>query len=142
MNARNLLFLYPNSQTQLFDFTKGTMIIYIYKKCSTCQAALRFLEGAGVTATIKEIDKTPPSVEELQTLLKHNKGQIKKIINTSGIVYRKLKLSEKIDHMESQEVLQLLSGNGMLIKRPILFTGEKSLVGFREKEWSAFFLHP
>ena len=38
--------------------------------------------------------------------------------------------------MAEKEKLNLLSSNGMLIKRPILITGNKVLLGFKEKEWN------
>ena len=38
--------------------------------------------------------------------------------------------------MTEDEILTLISSDGMLIKRPILVTNDKVLVGFKEKEWS------
>ena len=38
--------------------------------------------------------------------------------------------------MTGDEKLNLLSSNGMLIKRPILITDTKVLLGFKEKEWT------
>jgi arsenate reductase len=38
--------------------------------------------------------------------------------------------------MSEDEMLRLLSTDGMLVKRPILVSDEKVLVGFREKEWT------
>ena len=37
--------------------------------------------------------------------------------------------------MSVDEALELLSTNGMLVKRPILIAGDRVLVGFREAEW-------
>jgi arsenate reductase len=37
--------------------------------------------------------------------------------------------------MTEEEIFDLLSTNGMLIKRPILISGDKVLVGFKEEEW-------
>ena len=38
--------------------------------------------------------------------------------------------------MNTEEQLELLSSDGMLIKRPILITDTKVLLGFKEKEWT------
>lgn len=113
-----------------------SMIIYIYSKCSTCKQAIRFLREHDISATIKEITDTPPSMEELQTMLLHQKGNIKKLFNTSGQLYRSLQLSEKLDNMPQSEALRLLTQNGMLVKRPFLLGKNFGLTGFNEKEWA------
>ena len=38
--------------------------------------------------------------------------------------------------MSEEEQLQLLSTNGMLVKRPIVVTDEAVLTGFKETEWA------
>ncbi len=112
------------------------MIVYIYSKCSTCQSALRFLEKKKVAFTAKEITKEPPTIAELQKMLKFQNGNIKKLLNSSGQLYREMQLSEKLDDMPLTEVLALLSQQGMLVKRPFLLGEEFGLTGFNEKEWS------
>ena len=47
-----------------------------------------------------------------------------------------MKLKDKLPEMTEEEQYDLLATDGMLVKRPILVTGDKVLVGFREKEWS------
>ena len=42
--------------------------------------------------------------------------------------------------MSEGEQLQLLVTNGMLVKRPILVTEDKILVGFKEAEWAEIIL--
>ena len=37
--------------------------------------------------------------------------------------------------MTDEEKIELLSSDGMLIKRPLLITDKEILVGFKEKEW-------
>ena len=37
--------------------------------------------------------------------------------------------------MTDKEKIELLSSDGMLIKRPLLITDKGILVGFKEKEW-------
>lgn len=44
----------------------------------------------------------------------------KTVFNTSGMLYRELGLKDKIQEMSEEEMLSLLSSNGMLVKRPIL----------------------
>ena len=55
--------------------------------------------------------------------------------NTSGILYREMELSKKLISMTDEEKLDLLSTDGMLVKRPILITEKTVLVGFKESKW-------
>ena len=64
---------------------------------------------------------------------------LKRFFNTSGMLYRELGLKDKIQEMSEEEMLSLLSSNGMLVKRPILVQKDKVLVGFKQEEWQKFF---
>ena len=44
-------------------------------------------------------------------------------------------LKDKLPAMSEQEQLKLLATDGMLVKRPILVSGDTVLVGFKEAEW-------
>lgn len=112
------------------------MILYIYSKCSTCQNALQFLERKNVLFLRKEIVETPPSIEELRTMLDYVGGNLKKICNTSGQLYREMQLTEKLKSMSEENAILLLSQHGMLVKRPFLLGDDFGLVGFKETEWS------
>ncbi len=57
------------------------------------------------------------------------------LFNTSGILYKEKKLKDRLPELSEEEQLELLATDGMLVKRPILVTEDKVLVGFREKEW-------
>ena len=60
---------------------------------------------------------------------------IKKWFNSSGLKYKELNLKEKLVTMSEKEKMELLASDGMLIKRPILVTKNKVLIGFKEEEW-------
>ena len=81
------------------------------------------------------IREQPPTKAELNTMLANNDGNIRKLFNTSGGDYKALNLKEKLPNMSKTEAIDLLSKNGNLIKRPVLIAGDRSLVGFKEKEW-------
>ena len=60
---------------------------------------------------------------------------LKKFFNTSGLLYKELKLKDKIPTMTEEEQIELLSTNGMLVKRPLIIGEDFVLVGFKEAEW-------
>jgi len=45
------------------------------------------------------------------------------------------KLKEKLPNMTEEEQLELLASNGMLVKRPILITKDKIIIGYKEKNY-------
>lgn len=112
------------------------MILYIHMTCSTCKEALRFLEIKKIPFEVRDIVKHPPSYEELEKMLGFQQENIKKLLNTSGMLYREMGLSAKIASMSTEEILALLSQHGMLIKRPFLLAKNFGLTGFKEEEWS------
>lgn len=112
------------------------MILYAYSKCSTCQKAVQFLERKKIAFVRKEIVDTPPTVKELHTMLGYMDGNLKKIFNTSGQLYREMQLNEKLKEMSIEEAIGLLSQHGMLVKRPFLLGDDFGLLGFKEIEWS------
>jgi len=77
----------------------------------------------------------PPSREELKRLIQKSGLPVQKFFNTSGKKYRELNLKEKLKTMSEEEMLDLLSSDGMLIKRPIVTDGERVTVGFREDQF-------
>lgn len=115
------------------------MLIYVYGKCSTCQDAIKFLEQKKVVFRRKEITDTPPTVAELKIMLNYMQGNIKKLFNSSGQLYREMQLTEKLKAMSEKEALGLLSTHGMLVKRPFLLGDDFGLTGFKEAEWSKKF---
>ncbi len=60
---------------------------------------------------------------------------INKFFNSSGKLYRELKLKDKLSEMEDAEKIKLLATDGMLVKRPIYISDDIILIGFKEDEW-------
>lgn len=115
------------------------LTLYIYQGCSTCRDAMKWLKARGVPFDERAIRDTPPSIPELQAMLAAKQGNLRAIMNTSGMDYRALGLKDKLPKMSEEEVLKLLSKNGNLVKRPFAFDKAKSifLTGFKEAEWKS-----
>ena len=111
------------------------MLFIEYPPCSTCQKAAKWLIAHGAEFDRRHIKENRPTEEELR-LWHHKSGlPLKKFFNTSGVLYRELQLKDKLPAMTEQEQYALLATDGMLVKRPILITDDRVLVGFKEKEW-------
>lgn len=113
------------------------MLFLEYPPCSTCKKAKKWLEEHGVAYTDRHIKEQNPSYEELKTWLENSGLPVKKFFNTSGLQYRALELKDKLPTMSVEEQLQLLSTDGMLVKRPLAVTDDgKVLTGFKEADWA------
>ena len=82
------------------------MLVLVYRKCSTCQKALKWLEEHKIFFEERAIVEENPTYEELKDWYER-----------SGMP------------------LKLLATNGMLVKRPLVVGEDFVLTGFREKEW-------
>ena len=112
--------------------------VYEYEKCSTCRQALKFLDARKVSYQRMPIVETPPTLAELKTMLTFT-GDLRRLFNTSGVVYREMGLGEKLKTMSEADALALLSKNGKLVKRPFVLLKDRGLLGFKEEEWKAAF---
>ena len=106
-----------------------------YPKCSTCQKAKKWLQEQGVSFTSRHIKEQSPTKEELKEWHQKSGLDIKRFFNTSGMIYREMKLKDRLPAMSLEEKYSLLSTDGMLVKRPILVTEQGIAAGFRPEEW-------
>ena len=111
------------------------MLLLWYPKCSTCQKAKKWLDEKGALYEARDIKKMNPEVEELREWHKKSGLPLKRFFNTSGMLYKEMKLKDRLPNMTEEEQYELLATDGMLVKRPILITEDKAFPGFREKEW-------
>lgn len=112
------------------------MIKFIcYPKCTTCQKATKWLDDNKIEYELRDIKLNNPTIEELSEWYKKSGLPLKKFFNTSGLLYKSMELKTKLPTMTEDEMLKLLSTDGMLVKRPVLVGDNFVLVGFKENEW-------
>ena len=109
--------------------------VYCYSKCLTCKKALKWLEEHKIEHTVIDIKGDHPDESTLRELHKKSGLPLKRFFNTSGQIYREKELSKKLPDMSEDEMFKLLASDGMLVKRPLLFTDDTVLTGFKETEW-------
>ena len=105
------------------------MKIICYKKCSTCNKVENLLIEKNIEYEYRNIDSDNPSREELKEWHEASGLDIKRFFNTSGKIYRENNLKEKLNDMTLDEKYDLLSTDGMLVKRPILLVDDRVIVG-------------
>lgn len=113
------------------------MLFIEYPKCSTCKKAKAFLDDNNAEYIDRDIKLDRPSKKELDEWIKVSGKDIYSFFNTSGIKYRELNLKETLKELSYEEKLDILSSDGMLVKRPILIFNKNVLIGFKVKEWES-----
>lgn len=106
-----------------------------YPQCSTCKKAKKWLDGHGVSYTDRHIKEENPNAGELKEWHERSGLELKKFFNTSGMLYKEMKLKDKLPGMSQEEMYELLASDGMLVKRPLVIGEDFVLVGFREAQW-------
>ena len=113
------------------------MIKFIcYPRCTTCQRAKKWLDDNKIEYIERDIKLDNPTSEELATWYKMSGIPLKKLFNTSGLLYKSLALKDKLPTMSEEQMLHLLASDGMLVKRPLLIGEDFVLAGFKDSAWS------
>ncbi len=111
------------------------MLFVEYPKCTTCQKAKKWLDENKIDYIDRHIKEKNPTLEELKEWHQKSGLPLKKFFNTSGLLYKELKLKDKLPTMSEEEQYELLASDGMLVKRPIIVKGDQILVGFKAETW-------
>ena len=112
------------------------MLFVCYPRCYTCKKAQKWLEENQVDYTFRDIKEDNPTLEKLKAWHEKSGLPLKKFFNTSGQLYRSMELSKKLPTMPEEEQFALLASDGLLVKRPLVVTDDRVLVGFKEADWA------
>ena len=111
------------------------MLFIQYPRCTTCKKAKAWLDEHNIVYTDRNIKEEKPTYDELKEWYQKSGLPLKKFFNTSGVLYKEMKLREKLAGMSEEEMLELLASDGMLVKRPLLISDSRVRVGFKPDEW-------
>ena len=111
------------------------MLFLEYPKCTTCKKAKKWLDENQIAYEDRDIKLNNPTAEEIKHFHQISGLPLKKFFNTSGNLYKEMKLKDKLPEMSEEEQYQLLGTDGMLVKRPLVVGDDFVLVGFKEEQW-------
>ena len=106
-----------------------SMNVLVYRKCSTCMKALKWLDEHGISYEERAIKEENPTYEELKKWYTKSELPLKKFFNTSGMLYKEMGLKDKLKDMSEDEQLKLLATDGMLVKRPLVISVTVKMAG-------------
>ena len=114
------------------------IIFYSYQKCSTCRKASKWLDQNKINYEWIDIVKDPPPKKSLELALKQFSFAKEKIFNVRGKSFKLINFD--IKDLSNHKIIELLSNDGKLIKRPFLIINENKLIlGFNEAEYAYYF---
>ncbi len=108
--------------------------IYCYPKCSTCKKTLKWLDEHAIDYDEKNITTQTPDQSMLIDIIQRSGLPIRRFFNTSGMIYRERGLKDIVDTLSIEEAAEMLSQEGMLIKRPLIIDEDRIILGYKEKE--------
>jgi len=102
------------------------IIIWHNPRCSKSRNVIALLEEEGIEAEVVKYLDTPPSKEELLTLLKMLGLSARELMRTKEDIYKELGLKD----VEAEEALvDAMVANPKLIERPIVIKDGKAAIG-------------
>ncbi len=113
-----------------------SLTVLCYQNCNTCKKAEKWLKENNIEYNFRPIKEMNPTKDELILWIKLSGQPISKFFNTSGKLYKDQNLKDKLKTLSNDEQIEILASNGLLVKRPILVSSSKVLVGFKEDDWA------
>jgi Spx/MgsR family transcriptional regulator len=110
--------------------------IYGIKNCDSVKKAFRFFDDHGIEYEFVDFKKTDIEEKIINHWLKS--VSLKELLNTRGTTYKTLKLKDM--NLSDKEIVQWMTKEKLIIKRPVIEYDDKTLVAFDEKRYIDIFL--
>ena len=100
--------------------------IYYNERCASCKKALDTLNANGIRPRIVEYLKNPPTVQELDDMLRKLGMVPEFIVRTNEPIYEQLKLNQGT--RSRAEWLKIISAHPELLQRPIVIKDNRGII--------------
>lgn len=104
-----------------------TVTLYHNPRCSKSRQALELLRGRDIEPEIVEYLKNPPSIAELDAILKMLAMEPRDLMRRKESVYKDLALDD--ESLDRHSLLQAMVEHPILIERPIAVVDERAVLG-------------
>jgi arsenate reductase len=112
------------------------VIIYGIKSCDTMKKARAWLDAHGVAYAFHDYKTNGLDRARLEAWARELGWEA--LLNRAGTTFRKLPESDR-DGLDQRKALALMLAQPSMIKRPMLDTGQRLLVGFRPEHYASVF---
>lgn len=106
------------------------------KNCDTIKKARTWLESRGVAYSFHDYKTSGIDRERLSAWVDELGWET--LLNRSGTTFRKLPETDR-EHIDRDKAILLMLSQPSMIKRPVLDTGERRVVGFKPTDYEGIF---
>ncbi|HFV0214878.1 TPA: Spx/MgsR family RNA polymerase-binding regulatory protein [Streptococcus agalactiae] len=110
--------------------------LFLSPSCTSCRKARAWLSKHEVAFEEHNIITRPLNKEELLQILSFTENGTEDIISTRSKVFQKLAID--VDELSTSSLMELISENPSLLRRPIILDKKRMQIGFNEDEIRAF----
>lgn len=110
------------------------MTLYGIRNCDTMKKAMAWLDERGIAYDFVDYKKAGVAEQHLPDWIA--RAGWESLLNTRGLMWKKLTDQERAA-VDRKKALELMTHYPVLIKRPLLDTGERLLVGFSPDAYAA-----
>jgi arsenate reductase len=104
-----------------------TVTIWHNPRCSKSRETLALLESRGVTPTIREYLKQPPTRTEIEALLDQLGGDATALIRDGEAEFKAL--GKKKADLGRADIVKAIAAHPVLLQRPIVVKGKRAAIG-------------
>ena len=101
--------------------------IYHNPRCSKSRQTLQLLRERGIEPEIVEYLKTPPSADEMETVLAKLGLEPRALMRTKEAAYREAGMADEV--FSRRQLIDLMVANPVVIERPIVVSGARAALG-------------
>ena len=109
--------------------SRGSVEFLQKPSCTTCRNARAYLEKCGFDLRLRDIGKDRLRADEIENLI--GKRDYRTFLNTRNEIYRQKNMKE--NPPSRQEAIRMIAEEPNLIRRPIIISGGKILLGFEQE---------
>lgn len=103
------------------------LTIYHNPRCSKSRQTLALIEEQGLTPTVIEYLKAPPSHQTLDSLLRGLNMEPRELMRAGEAEYSDLNLAD--ESLDRNQLIAAMVSNPKLIERPIVVAGDEVVIG-------------
>ncbi|MGE7759272.1 Spx/MgsR family RNA polymerase-binding regulatory protein [Peribacillus sp. NPDC097895] len=106
------------------------LTFFSYPSCTSCRKTKKWLKANHISFDERHLFRETPTEAELKRILALTTEGLDEVLATRSEAYKGLHVN--IDEMLLSDVIQLLTREPKLLRRPILIDGEKLVIGHNE----------
>ncbi|MGL9720237.1 ArsC family reductase [Symbiopectobacterium sp.] len=114
-----------------------TLMMYGIKNCDTIKKARHWLEAHQIAYQFHDYRVDGLEHAQLTAFIRLT-GDWQPLLNTRGTTWRQLSDAERAAVIDVESAITLLLAHPALIKRPLLVSEERALLGFNAESYHAF----